>query len=67
MEVHFSTHDLLCVRSAYNITDNPEYYYKGKFGSAQYSESYAQWIIHSVNEDRAFFESARLKYRGSRP
>jgi len=57
-----TTYDLTAVRYAYDIVDERDYYYKSRFGSAQYSESYARWLAFSYQGDREFFSKARKKY-----
>lgn len=59
-----STYDLTAVRYAFNIFKRDDYYHKSKFGSGQYSDSYAQWIFHSYTVDQKFFRDAREKYQG---
>jgi hypothetical protein len=58
-----TTHDLQSVRNVYGVPQNPAYYYKGRFGSAQYSDAYALWIARSYADNAAFFSDARLRYR----
>jgi len=60
-----STYDLTAVRYAANIVERAEYYHKSKFGSAQYSDSYALWIVQSYTADPEFFRKARERYRDS--
>ncbi len=58
-----NTHDLAAVRFAFRIVERADYYHKSRFGSAQYSDSYAQWITKSYSEDPEFFRKARDKFR----
>lgn len=58
-----NTHDLTAVRFAFKIVQRADYYHKSLFGSAQYSDSYAQWIAQSYTADRDFFRKARDRYR----
>jgi len=58
-----STYDLTAVRYASKIADRGDYYHKSKFASAQYSDSYAQWIVQSCTADPDFFRKARERYR----
>jgi hypothetical protein len=57
-----TTYDLTAVRYSFGILDRDEYYHKSKFGSGQYSEYYANWIVESYTKDSAFFQTARDKY-----
>jgi hypothetical protein len=61
-----TTHDLQAVRHSFNILKRDEYHHKSMFGSGQYSESYAQWIVKSYLEDTGFFIKARAKYSADR-
>ena len=57
-----TTYDLTAVKYAHGIADERDYYYKSRFGSAQYSESYARWLAFCYQEDREFFLKARARY-----
>ena len=57
-----NAYDLTAVRYVFNILERDDYYHKSKFGSAQYSSSYAQWIAQSYATDQAFFSNARERY-----
>jgi hypothetical protein len=57
-----TTYDLTTVKYAHDIADQLDYYYKSRFGSAQYSESYALWLAFCYQKDRNFFLNARAKY-----
>jgi hypothetical protein len=57
-----STYDLTAVRFAFRIVERGDYYHKSMFGSAQYSDSYAQWITQSYATDSEFFRNARERY-----
>ncbi|HXR37580.1 MAG TPA: hypothetical protein VN776_00720 [Terracidiphilus sp.] len=62
-DVTITTYDLTAVRYAFDVVEQPDYYYyKSRFGSAQYSESYARWIAFCYAEDREFFLKARARY-----
>jgi len=58
-----STYDLMAVRYAFQVVERDDYYHKSKFGSAQYSDSYAQWIVERCAADPEFFRKARERYR----
>ena len=57
-----TTYDLTAVKYAHDIAGERNYYYKSRFGSAQYSESYSRWLAFCYQEDREFFLKARAKY-----
>jgi hypothetical protein len=60
-ETKVTTYDLTSVRYSFGILERNEFYHKSKFGSGQYSESYAQWIVQSYSADPEFFRNAREK------
>jgi len=59
-----TTHDVLCVRKVFKIDENnPNYYYKSKFASPQYSNTFIDWLIEQFGKDHAFFDKVRTKYK----
>ncbi|MEA1907259.1 MAG: putative DNA binding domain-containing protein [Euryarchaeota archaeon] len=61
---HITAHDTLCVRRIYRIDESkPQFYYKSKFASAQYSEEFVDWLVERYEEDPLFFEKTRAQYR----
>jgi hypothetical protein len=52
-------HDAYCVRKAYGIDAEPNFFYKPQFSSPQYTEAYAEWIVEQYRADSAFFQKAR--------
>ncbi|MCK4459066.1 MAG: hypothetical protein KAU52_05010, partial [Methanosarcinales archaeon] len=61
---HITAHDTLCVRRIYRIDESkPQFYYKSKFASAQYSEEFVDWLVERYEEDHLFFEKTREQYR----
>jgi hypothetical protein len=60
--VEITTYDLTAAKYTHKIAGERDYYYKSRFGSAQYSESYARWLATSYQDDREFFLKARAKY-----
>jgi hypothetical protein len=57
-----NTHDLLAIRRTHEISTNPNFYHKGLFGPAQYSEAFADWLVESYTKDADFFRDARVAY-----
>ena len=55
---------MLCVRRAHGIDDRPEFFHRPKFGSPQYSDAFARWIIAEYEGDPEFFQKAKDVYRG---
>lgn len=62
--IRINTRDLLAVRRVHNIDDNPDFFYKGKFGSPQYSDACADWLVERYRVNPRFFEEARIAFRG---
>jgi hypothetical protein len=61
---HITAHDTLCVRRIYRIDESkPQFYYKSKFASAQYSEEFVEWLVERYEDDHSFFEKTREQYR----
>lgn len=61
---HITAHDTLCVRRIYRIDESkPQFYYKSKFASAQYSEEFVDWLVERYEENHLFFEKTREQYR----
>jgi hypothetical protein len=58
-----SPYDLAAVKYAFGTLGRGEYCHKSKFGSAQYSDSYARWIAREHASDQEFFRRARGRYR----
>ena len=65
--VRITTYDLTAVKYTHDIIDKPDYYYKSRFGTAQYSESYARWLAFCFQEDPEFFLKARGRYHEKDP
>jgi hypothetical protein len=57
-----NTHDVLSVRRTHDTDERPEFFYHGKFSSAQYSEAFLDWLVQSFEEDNQFFDKARAEY-----
>lgn len=64
---HITAHDTLCVRRIYRVDESkPQFYYKSKFASAQYSEDFVDWLVERYEKDPLFFEKTREQYRARR-
>lgn len=56
---------VLCVRRVYKIDETkPQFYYKSKFASPQYSDAFVDWLVKRYGDDPLFFDKAREKCRG---
>lgn len=59
-----TSYDVFCVRKVYKIDKSkPQYYYKPKYSSPQYSKAFVDWLIKSYEEDPLFFDKARERYK----
>jgi hypothetical protein len=61
-----NSHDILSVRRAEGIREatHPEFTHEPRFGSAQYSQAFAEWIVERYERDREFFWKAKERYAG---
>ena len=61
-----NTHDLKCVRKVHAIdAAKPEFVEIRRYGSAQYTVQFVEWLVHQLNADDAFFQKARVDYRAA--
>lgn len=60
--VDVNSYDILAVRRIHNIDGDPRYCHTPKFGSPQYSDNFAKWIVDRHKENKDFFTEARQKY-----
>lgn len=58
-------YDIQCIRQLYEIEKKPQYYYKPKYGTPQYSDHFIQWLLEMYGENPDFFEDTREKCRKS--
>jgi Putative DNA-binding domain len=54
-----SPYDVQCVRKEFGIDENPNFSYKGKFGTRQYSEAFVEWLTEQHRGDVQFFQKVR--------
>ena len=54
-----TAHDVHCARKAHRVDTKPNFFYKPRFSSPQYSEAFAQWMIEQYRADPDFFQKAR--------
>jgi hypothetical protein len=59
-----NTHDVLCVRRAYGIraASHPEFTHEPLWGSAQYSQTFVDWIVAQIAREADFVWKAREAY-----
>ena len=61
--IQVNSHDILCIRRSKGIDEDPQYCHQPKFGSPQYSDAFASWIVHQHRANKGFFEQCRRRYR----
>jgi hypothetical protein len=60
--VEINTYDILAIRRTHNINEDARYCHTPKFGSPQYSDAFAQWIVEQHKQNNNFFQEARQKH-----
>ena len=60
--VRVNIHDILAIRLSHQIDDDRRYRRQGKFGSPQYSDAFAVWIVEQHKENAEFFRECRERY-----
>ena len=59
-----NAYDVVCVRKIYHIDDKyPDFFYKPKFASPQYSENFVNWLLDMNKKDPQFFDNAKATIR----
>lgn len=58
-------YDIQCIRQLYEIEKKPQYYYKPKYGTPQYSDHFIQWLLEMYRKNPNFFEDTREKCKKS--
>jgi hypothetical protein len=53
-----NAHTLLTINWAHKTRERPEWTYHPKFGSVQYNDAFARWIVEQVEKDPEFLEKA---------
>ncbi|WP_084695919.1 RNA-binding domain-containing protein [Arenimonas donghaensis] len=62
--VDINSRDLLSVRRVYKVDADLRYFHKPKFGTPQYSDEFANWLVQQHKVDNAFFQNARDRMAG---
>lgn len=62
-DVPVNSYDVHCVKNVYKVSSRPEFYYRSKFGSPQYSQQFVEWLVDKAQAVSGFFEEARRKAR----
>lgn len=58
-----NTYDILAIRRIHHIDENARYFHQPKFGSPQYSDNFAKWVVSKHKENKNFFTETRESYR----
>lgn len=57
-------YDVLCVRKVHKIDQTkPEFYWKPRYGSPQYSGAFVDWLVEQYKKDSLLFDKARKEYK----
>jgi Putative DNA-binding domain len=56
-----SPYDVFCVRKVCGIEKKPEFFYKPKYTSPQYSDAFVDWFVSEYKKDPSFVELAKQK------
>lgn len=60
--VSITSYDVQAARAIYKLDAEPSYVYKPKFGSKQYSEALALWLLEQAAKKPDFFSASRTVY-----
>ncbi len=58
-----NSYDVQCLKRVYNLPSRPEFCYKPKYSSPQFSEAMVKWMITEYGNNSSFFKDARQKGR----
>jgi len=61
-EKKINSFDFRCVKEICEIVTNPKFYYKMRFTSPRYSNSFVEWLIEQHKKDVEFFEKVKGEY-----
>ena len=61
--INISSYDVYAIRKAYGVDDNPEFYFKPKFGSPQYSGAFIGRVLNRYEADNEFFAKTRAQLK----
>jgi Putative DNA-binding domain/EC042_2821-lke REase len=62
-KVKISSFDFQCARRMHKIDLKPEFFYKSKFATPQYSEAFIGWLTERFGQDPDFFAKARDEFK----
>lgn len=58
-----SSYDIQLARRHHNVDGNPNYSYRGRFGSRQYSEAFVEFLVNQQSNDPQCFQKLRDQTR----
>jgi hypothetical protein len=64
--IKINQHDILCITRVFSIATQPRFHHQPRYGSPQYSEKFARWIVERYMEDETFFETTRHAFKQRR-
>ncbi len=59
--IKINSYDIQSIRHAYNIDDIQEFKAQPRYGSAQYSDDFAHWIVDQYKNNPKFFNECRTQ------
>ena len=59
-----TTYDVFCARKVHEVESRPDFFYKPKFGSPQYTDAFVEWLVGQYEADSAFFDKAKERFQG---
>ncbi len=62
-----TSYDVQCVRRAHAVDSNPNFYFRSRHGSPQYSDAFFDWMVAEFRKDSGFFRKARTHAKNERP
>jgi hypothetical protein len=57
-------YDIQSVKKVHGVEKRPNFYYRPKFSSPQYSAAFVTWMVTEYKKDQEFFTKARTASRG---
>ena len=60
---NINSFDIVCIRAEHNIQSRADFYYKSKFASPQYSQTFVDWLIKRYQNNSNFFAQARANWK----
>jgi len=62
--IKVTAYDVFCVRKVHEIDHTkPNFYYKSKFASPQYSDAFVDWLVEQYGKDNMFFVNAKEEFK----